>query len=87
MRCGRPPVPIKKETRSFRIDPRLWEMVQAEASFQNKRTTDIIIEALARYVGKEIRSKNDIDNEKLTNFTTRLEGVTEELNNIKGLLK
>ena len=84
-RPGRPAVENKKETRSFRIDPRLWKMVQAEAKSSGKLTSEIINLALARYVGNAVRSKVDLDDENLAHFLTRLDGVRQELKEMKGL--
>ena len=83
---GRPKVENKKETKSFRVDPRLWSMVQSEAESSGKRTTDVINEALARHLGGVIRGKMDLDNEKLVHFLTRLDSVTKELGDMKGSL-
>ena len=65
---GRPKIDNKKETKSFRVDPRLWKLVQAEAKSSNKRSTDVINEALARHLGGVLRGKMDLDNEKLVHF-------------------
>ena len=83
---GRPKVENKKETRSFRVDPRLWQLVQSEAQSNGKRPTDVINEALARHLGGVIRSKNDIDNDKLVHFLSRLDVVSKELGDMKGSL-
>ena len=74
----------KKETKSFRVDPRLWELVQAEAKSSNKRSTDVINEALARHLGSVLRGKMDLDNEKLVHFLTRLDKMTDELGEMRG---
>ena len=81
---GRPKVENKKETKSFRVDPRLWQLVQSEAHLNGKRPTDVINEALARHLGGVIRGKNDIDNDKLVHFLNRLDGVAKELGDMKG---
>ena len=81
---GRPKIDNKKETKSFRVDPRLWKLVQAEAKSSKKRPTDVINEALARHLGGVIRNNMNLDNEKLINFLTRLDVVTEELGQMKG---
>ena len=81
---GRPKVENKKETKSFRVDPRLWQLVQSEAQLNGKRPTDVINEALARHLGGVIRGKNDIDNDKLGHFLNRLDGVAKELGDMKG---
>ena len=83
---GRPKVENKKETKSFRVDPRLWKMVQTEAETSGKRTTDVITEALARHLGGVIRGKSDLDNAQLVHFLTRLDSVTKELGDMKGAL-
>jgi uncharacterized protein (DUF1778 family) len=83
---GRPKVDNKKETKSFRVDPRLWKLVQAEAETSGKRTTDVITEALARHLGGVIRGKSDLDNAQLVHFLTRLDSVTKELGDMKGAL-
>ena len=81
---GRPKVENKKETKSFRVDPRLWQLVQSEAQLNGKRPTDVINEALARHLGGVIRGKNDIDYDKLVHFLNRLDGVAKELGDMKG---
>lgn len=81
---GRPKVENKKETKSFRVDPRLWKLVQSEAYLNGKRPTDVINEALARHLGGVIRGKNDIDNDKLVHFLNRLDGVAKELGDMRG---
>ena len=81
---GRPKINNKKETKSFRVDPRLWKLVQAEAKSSKSKPTDIINEALARHLGGIIRKKMDLDNEKLIHFLTRLDVVSEELDLMKG---
>ena len=81
---GRPKIDNKKETKSFRVDPRLWKLVQAEAESSGKRTTDIINESLARHLGGVIRSKAGLSNEKLIGLLTRLDAVSEELGQMKG---
>ncbi|MDP7051680.1 MAG: hypothetical protein QF600_07130 [Verrucomicrobiota bacterium] len=81
---GRPKIDNRKETKSFRVDPRLWKLVQAEAKSSKKRPTDVINEALARHLGGVIRNNMNLDNEKLINFLTRLDVVTEELGQMKG---
>ena len=81
---GRPKIDNKKETKSFRVDPRLWKLVQAEAKSSKSKPTDIINEALARHLGGVIRKKMDLDNEKLIHFLTRLDVVSEELDLMKG---
>jgi hypothetical protein len=83
---GRPKVENKKETKSFRVDPRLWELVQSEALTNGKRPTDVINEALARHLGGVIRGKKDLDNDKLVHFLNRLEGVAKELGDMKGTI-
>ena len=83
---GRPKVENKKETKSFRVDPRLWQLVQSEAQLNGKRPTDVINEALARHLGGVIRGKNDIDNDKLVYFLNRLDGVAKELGDMKGAI-
>lgn len=83
---GRPKVENKKETKSFRVDPRLWQLVQSEAHLNGKRPTDVINEALARHLGGVIRGKNDIDNDKLVHFLNRLDGVAKELGDMKGFI-
>ena len=83
---GRPRVENKKETKSFRVDPRLWKLVQTEAETSGKRTTDVITEALARHLGGVIRGKSDLDNAQLVHFLTRLDSVTKELGDMKGAL-
>tara|TARA_B100001142_G_C14307787_1_gene645496 strand:- start:176 stop:466 length:291 start_codon:yes stop_codon:yes gene_type:complete len=83
---GRPKVENKKETKSFRVDPRLWQLVQSEAHLNGKRPTDVINEALARHLGGVIRGKNDIDNDKLVHFLNRLDGVAKELGDMKGAI-
>ena len=84
---GRPKVENKKETKSFRVDPRLWELVQSEALSNGKRPTDVINEALARHLGGVIRGKKDLDNDKLVHFLNRLEGVAKELGDMKGTIR
>ncbi|GIT06351.1 MAG: hypothetical protein CM1200mP29_17620 [Verrucomicrobiota bacterium] len=81
---GRPKIDNKKETKSFRVDPRLWKLVQAEAKSSKSKPTDIINEALAGHLGGVIRKKMDLDNEKLIHFLTRLDVVSEELDLMKG---
>ena len=81
---GRPKIDNKKETKSFRVDPRLWKLVQAEAKSSKSKPTDIINEALARHLCGVIRKKMDLDNEKLIHFLTRLDVVSEELDLMKG---
>ena len=81
---GRPKIDNKKETKSFRVDPRLWKLVQAEAKSSKSKPTDIINKALARHLGGVIRKKMDLDNEKLIHFLTRLDVVSEELDLMKG---
>ena len=81
---GRPKINNKKETKSFRVDPRLWKLVQAEAKSSKSKPTDIINEPLARHLGGVIRKKMDFDNEKLIHFLTRLDVVSEELDLMKG---
>ena len=81
---GRPKIDNRKETKSFRVDPRLWRLVQAEAKSSNKRSTDVINEALARHLGGVLRGKMDLENEKLVHFLTRLDKLTEELGEMKG---
>ena len=81
---GRPKIDNKKETKSFRVDPRLWKLVQAEAKSSKSKPTDIINEALARHLGGVIRKKMDLDNEKLIHFLTRLDVVSEEFDLMKG---
>ena len=81
---GRAKIGNRKETKSFRVDPRLWRLVQAEAKSSNKRSTDIINEALARHLGGVLRGKMDLENEKLVHFLTRLDKLTEELGEMKG---
>ena len=49
-RQGRPKVENKKVTKSFRVDPRLWELVQADARSSGKRLTAVITEALVLYL-------------------------------------
>ena len=83
---GRPKVENKKETKSFRVDPRLWELVQSEAQSNGKRPTDVINEALARHLGGVIRNKKHLDNDKLVHFLNRLEGVAKELGDMKGTI-
>ena len=83
---GRPKVENKKETKSFRVDPRLWQLVQSEAQLNGKRPTDVINEALARHLGGVIRGKNDIGNDKLVHFLNRLDGVAKELVDMKGVI-
>ncbi|MAS76493.1 MAG: hypothetical protein CMO57_08865 [Verrucomicrobiales bacterium] len=83
---GRPKVENKKETKSFRVDPRLWELVQSEALSNGKRPTDVINEALARHLGGVIRGKKDLDNDKLVHFLNRLEGVAKGLGDMKGTI-
>ena len=83
---GRPKVENKKETKSFRVDPRLWELVQSEALSNGKRPTDVINEALARHLGGVIRGIKDLDNDKLVHFLNRLEGVAKELGDMKGTI-
>ena len=83
---GRPKVENKKETKSFRVDPRLRQLVQSEAHLNGKRPTDVINEALARHLGGVIRGKNDIDNDKLVHFLNRLDGVAKELGDMKGAI-
>jgi len=68
------------------VDPRLWRLVQSEAQSNGKRPTDVINEALARHLGGVIRSKNDIDNDKLVHFLSRLDVVSKELGDMKGSL-
>ena len=82
----RPNVENKKETKSFRVDPRLWELVQSEALSNGKRPTDVINEALARHLGGVIRGIKDLDNDKLVHFLNRLEGVAKELGDMKGTI-
>ncbi|MBC8242851.1 MAG: hypothetical protein H8E20_00530 [Verrucomicrobia bacterium] len=72
------------QAKSFRVDPNLWKMVLAEAKSSDKRPTDVINEALARHLGGVIRGKLDLGNEKLIEFLTRLDVVTEELGQMKG---
>jgi len=80
---GRPKAVNKKETKSFRVDPRLWKLVQSEAMVNGKRPTDVINEALARHLGGVIRQKKDVDNDKLIHFLSRLDGVAQELGDMK----
>ena len=47
---GRPKAENKKVTKSFRVDPRLWELVQADARSSGKSLTAVITEALALHV-------------------------------------
>jgi len=81
---GRPKIDNKKETKSFRVDPRLWKLVQAEAESSGKRTLISINESLARHLGGVIRSKAGLSNEKLIGLLTRLDAVSEELGQMKG---
>ena len=83
---GRPKVENKKETKSFRVDPRLWKLVQSEAQSNGKRPTDVITEALARHLGGVIREKTDVDNDRLVHFLNRLDGVAKELGAMKGAM-
>ncbi len=80
---GRPKIDNKKETKSFRVDPRLWKLVQVEAKSSGKRTTDVINESLARHLGGVIRSKAGLSNEKLIGLLTRLDAVSDELGQMK----
>ena len=83
---GRPKIENKKETKSFRVDPRLWKLVQSEAQSNGKRPTDVINEALARHLGGVIRGKTDVDNDRLVHFLNRLDGVAKELGDMKGAM-
>ena len=40
----------KKVTKSFRVDPRLWELGQFYAMSSGKRMTTVINDALVRYL-------------------------------------
>ena len=50
VRIGRPKVEHKKVTKSFRVDPRLWELGQTYAMISGKRMTTVINDALVRYL-------------------------------------
>ena len=50
VRLGRPKAENKKVTKSFRVDPRLWELVQFEPMSSGKLVTTVITEALARHL-------------------------------------
>lgn len=45
------PKSAKTPTRTIRVSPELWNAVKEKAAIEDRTVTDVIIEALRKYIG------------------------------------
>lgn len=76
----------KKKTRSFRVSDSLWGMIEQSAQEQNKKPSEIIIEALASHVGEVIRRDRSLSNQQVTALMLKVSKLETELTKVKHIL-
>jgi uncharacterized protein (DUF1778 family) len=72
----------KKRTRSFRCPDKLWEFVEDMANAENKKPTDIVIDAVSSHVGDLIRKDRQLSNQQITSIMMKLDKLQKELNSV-----
>ena len=77
---------IKKKTRSFRVSDTLWQMVESTAEEQNKKPSEIIIEALASHCGEIIRRDRKLSNQQIETILSKVASLENEAAQIKGVI-
>jgi len=75
-----------KKTRSFRVNDTLWQMVEQTAANQDKKTSDVIVEAIASHVGEIIRKDRSLSNQKIAEILTHVSGLEKELDQVRTML-
>ena len=76
-----------KQTRSFRCSPSLWSMVEETAKEQNRRTSEIITEAITKFVGKYVKEDTDLTAEQIIELMTKIESLDSEIGEVKKVIK
>jgi len=72
-----------KRTRSFRCSDSLWQFVEQTAGDQNKKPTEVVIEALAAHCGELIRKDRQLTAQQVTSIVTKLKALERELASVR----
>jgi len=72
-----------KRTRSFRCPDPFWKLVEQMAADQDKKPTDVIIEALASHVGELIRKDRQLTAQQVTSLVMKCDKLEKEIANVR----
>lgn len=72
-----------KRTRSFRCPDPFWNLVEKMATDQDKKPTDIIIEALAAHCGELIRKDRQLTAQQVTSLVVKCDKLEKELASVR----
>jgi predicted DNA-binding protein len=76
-----------KKTHSFRCSPSLWEMVKQTAKEQDRQTTEIITDAISKYVGKYVREDTNLSEQQMLELLSKVDNLNKELVNVEKVIK
>ena len=72
-----------KRTRSFRCPDPFWNLVEKMAKDQDKKPTDVIIDALASHVGELIRKDRRLTAQQITSLVVKCDKLEKELASVR----
>ena len=76
-----------KSTHSFRCSPSLWAMVQQTAKEQDRKPTEIITEAISKYVGKYVKEDTNLSEKQMLELLSKVDNLNKELENVEKVIK
>jgi len=76
-----------KQTRSFRCSPSLWSMVESTAKEQNRRTSEIITEAITKFVGKYVKEDTNLTDTQIVELIDKIQSLDSEIGEVKKVIK
>ncbi len=75
-----------KRTRSFRCPDAFWSLVEKMAKDQNKKPTDVIIEALATHCGELIRKDRQLTAQQVVSLLSKCDKLEKELISVQEII-
>ena len=77
---------MSKQTRSFRCDDVIWQLIESTAKKQNKSNTDVLLEAVVNHVGNVIKKDKQLSASQLVDLMSQVKSIENEMAQIKKVL-
>ena len=62
-------------------------MVQQTAKEQDRKTTEIITDAISKYVGKYVREDTNLSEKQMLELLSKVDNLNKELENVEKVIK
>lgn len=62
-------------------------MVQQTAKEQDRKTTEIITDAIAKYVGKYVKEDTNLSEKQMLELLAKVDNLNKELENVEKVIK